>query len=68
MIGIGPILVIAAVIAIIGTYVSIIHWALKSTEVNESEGKLIANRDLDNAPRRSPMPPEQATAFATIKT
>ena len=67
MIGIGPILIVVGVIGIIATYVAIIHWALQSSEISESEVKLTTSRNLDAAPRGNPGQPKQITAFATSK-
>jgi hypothetical protein len=67
MIGIGPILVIMGVIAIIGTYLAIIHRALQSSEINESEGKLTAKRNLDSAPRSNPSQAKQSAVFVPMK-
>ncbi len=68
MIGIGPVLIIMGVIAIIGTYLAIIHWALQSSEVNQGEMKLTANRNSDRAPRSKPSQPKQSAAWAPMKS
>ncbi len=67
MIGIGPILIVLAVIAIIGSYVAVIHHALKSTEVSVSEVPSTANCCLDNPTRGNSGKPKPAGAFAPIK-
>lgn len=68
MIGIGPILIIVGVIAIIGTYVAVIHWALQSSEANEGEVKLTVNVSADNSARINKSQPKKSSTFVPIKT
>ena len=66
MIGIGPVLIVVGVIAIIGTYVTIIHRALQSSERKESVGELTANRKSDSPPRDAASQSKHRAAWATM--